>query len=53
MGACASSEDIIDGSAVTGAYNKKIMMPDGVAGEAIAGGMKPGSKLTSLTLAVR
>ena len=53
MGCGASSEEITDGSAVTGAWGKKVMMPDGVAGEAIAGGMKPGSKLTGFTPAVR
>ena len=40
---------ITEGSAVTGRWDQKLVMPPGVAAEAIAGGMKPGKALKNFT----
>lgn len=44
MGCGASKSEVLEGSAVTGIWNSKVVMPEGVAGEQIAGGWKPGAK---------
>ena len=49
MGCGASHAEITEGSAVTGRWDQKLVMPPGVAAEAIAGGMKPGKALKNFT----
>lgn len=45
MGGGASREERAEGSAVTGKYNCKLIMPPNVAGQQLAGGPFPGGRL--------
>ena len=45
----ASSKEIDEGSAVTGKHCRRVVMPPGVVGEQIRGGMWPGGKFIRFT----
>ena len=49
MGGGASKEEVQDGTAVTGKWGKKVMMPPNVVGEQMRGGPKPGKKFLAFT----
>lgn len=49
MGCGASRSEVLEGSAVTGRWDQKVVMPEGIAAEAIQGGMRPGAALQKFT----
>lgn len=49
MGGGASKEEKLDGTAVTGKWHKKVVMPPGVVGERMRGGPYPGKKFLAFT----
>ena len=49
MGCGASSAERLEGTAVTGSHRCKVMMPEGVVGEQIEGGWKPGKRMQRFT----
>jgi hypothetical protein len=49
MGMGASKEEMLDGTAVTGMWHKRVEMPPGVIGKQMPRGPKPGSKFLGFT----